>query len=533
MSMVLDPLGYSGRMREEEEEEEEEVDVESGGGDSMVMLLPPKDEKKLLTSQLQCIKIYLLEPLLRHPKSPAFRKPVDHIALGIPDYPNVITKPMDLGTVKEKIRTRKYAHYRDCVKDIELIWKNAKTFNPQDHFIHKIAIELEEFTKEKASKIDFQNCKYTDLPSNKRRKVSSTNNNRKVSLSNNNNINKSNSSIHSNHPKKVSNEKRQQQPQPTPPATNRQINLQKPPIDACREILEELVDSQIHSTYAAPFKKLPRGKLDLIKLRNRLRKGVYVHPLQVADDFRSIIARAYRHSKDEMSQSVQLASQLQHKFEVMFARRVCLEVPTKLDLTNSTIFTQTLLSAQDTMLSIQSNLQHLFTTFYMSKGHSNKKKKPIGKNKSNSKKSFKRPLQERNSPPKKKVKVEQSHPEPAKWTREEIIDLQTRIGQLDEHHQQPILSLMHKNGEKITEDEEGYVVLDIEEASSKSLSDIKDYINSLPAESSASKPPPVVSENVVKKEEEIKQSENESESSSDSEEDSSSDSSSEDSSDDD
>ncbi|CAB4060395.1 unnamed protein product [Lepeophtheirus salmonis] len=339
--------------------------------------------------------------------------------------------------------------------------------------------------RKKASKIDFQNCKYTDLPSNKRRKVSSTNNNRKVSLSNNNNINKSNSSIHSNHPKKVSNEKRQQQPQPTPPATNRQINLQKPPIDACREILEELVDSQIHSTYAAPFKKLPRGKLDLIKLRNRLRKGVYVHPLQVADDFRSIIARAYRHSKDEMSQSVQLASQLQHKFEVMFARRVFWKF-----LQNSISPIPRFSLRLYYQLKTQCYPFRVICSIFLR--HSTCRRVIKGTHLL-----------------RKKVKVEQSHPEPAKWTREEIIDLQTQ-------------------------DEEGYVVLDIEEASSKSLSDIKDYINSLPAESSASKPPPVVSENVVKKRRrKIKQSENESESSSDSEEDSSSDSSSEDSSDDD
>ena len=32
-----------------------------------------------------------------------FRKPVDWRILGLDDYPQVIAKPMDLGTVKQKI----------------------------------------------------------------------------------------------------------------------------------------------------------------------------------------------------------------------------------------------------------------------------------------------------------------------------------------------------------------------------------------------------------------------------------------------
>eukprot|EP00096_Caligus_rogercresseyi_P016719 TRINITY_DN955_c2_g1_i1.p1 TRINITY_DN955_c2_g1~~TRINITY_DN955_c2_g1_i1.p1 ORF type:complete len:223 (-),score=92.62 TRINITY_DN955_c2_g1_i1:233-901(-) len=219
----------------------------------------------------------------------------------------------------------------------------------------------------------------------------------------------------------------------------------------------------------------------------------------------------------------------------MFARRVSLdEIESgahKTDLTDPHVYTQTLLSAQDTLLSIQSNLQHLLTSFYMSKERSRKRvhaapiprkrQQPIHKQSS----SKKRPLSEPSpSPPKKKAKGLLSEP---KWSREDIIDLQTRIGRLDENHQQPILSLMHKNGEKITEDEEGYVVLDIEEASSKSLSDIKDYIDSLPPIEGESSPPPQHPRSNA-----IKEEGHHSDSSSSDSDDSSSDSSSDDSSDD-
>lgn len=47
------------------------------------------------------------------------------------DYPTIITNPMDLSTVKKKIANKNYENVEDCLADINLIWENAKTYNPK------------------------------------------------------------------------------------------------------------------------------------------------------------------------------------------------------------------------------------------------------------------------------------------------------------------------------------------------------------------------------------------------------------------
>ena len=70
----------------------------------------------------------------RHPKSLPFRKPVDPIALGIfPVYNQIVTHPMDLGTIKSRIDDNLYGNKVDLIADIQLVWNNAKKFNPKTH----------------------------------------------------------------------------------------------------------------------------------------------------------------------------------------------------------------------------------------------------------------------------------------------------------------------------------------------------------------------------------------------------------------
>ena len=50
----------------------------------------------------------LLKDLMSRPSSTPFSRPVDIVKLGIPDYPTVVTQPMDLGTVRDQLRLRYY-----------------------------------------------------------------------------------------------------------------------------------------------------------------------------------------------------------------------------------------------------------------------------------------------------------------------------------------------------------------------------------------------------------------------------------------
>jgi hypothetical protein len=73
-----------------------------------------------------------------------FRDPVDHVALNIPDYPSIITTPMDLGTVKKKIEERRYAHPGEVAEDVRLIWSNSRVYNGPLHVLTKQADKLSE-----------------------------------------------------------------------------------------------------------------------------------------------------------------------------------------------------------------------------------------------------------------------------------------------------------------------------------------------------------------------------------------------------
>ena len=57
-------------------------------------------------NQRRCREI--LKQMMSKPMAVAFNQPVDPVLLHIPDYPLIITRPMDLGTVRDTLRTNGY-----------------------------------------------------------------------------------------------------------------------------------------------------------------------------------------------------------------------------------------------------------------------------------------------------------------------------------------------------------------------------------------------------------------------------------------
>jgi hypothetical protein len=68
-----------------------------------------------------------------------FNLPVDHVALNLFNYPDIVTKPMDLGTIGRKLAEDKerdweaktYKYLEDFAADVRQVWKNALVFNQQ------------------------------------------------------------------------------------------------------------------------------------------------------------------------------------------------------------------------------------------------------------------------------------------------------------------------------------------------------------------------------------------------------------------
>ena len=87
-----------------------------------------------------------------------FLAPVDYIALNILDYPKIITHPMDLGTVKKNLLNGEYKIFQDFMSDLNLIWKNCRTYNLPGSEIVKMANHCDKKMKSLIDK-QFKNSK--------------------------------------------------------------------------------------------------------------------------------------------------------------------------------------------------------------------------------------------------------------------------------------------------------------------------------------------------------------------------------------
>ncbi|CAG9321072.1 unnamed protein product [Blepharisma stoltei] len=108
----------------------------------------PESIKKSALSKDEIKKAQeLIKHLEKRPESNLFSKPVDYKALGLIDYPLIISNPMDLSTVKKKLKSSKYSNSKEFLKDLSLIWENCKTYNQTGSPIYQHAEMMEVYMK--------------------------------------------------------------------------------------------------------------------------------------------------------------------------------------------------------------------------------------------------------------------------------------------------------------------------------------------------------------------------------------------------
>lgn len=86
----------------------------------------------------------VLSNLMENQHAFEFLRPVDPIKQGIPYYFDIIKHPMDLGTVKAKLRNREYSNFQEFDSDIRLMFRNCYTFNPPNTYVYNEGKVLEE-----------------------------------------------------------------------------------------------------------------------------------------------------------------------------------------------------------------------------------------------------------------------------------------------------------------------------------------------------------------------------------------------------
>lgn len=62
----------------------------------------------------------------------------------VPDYLDIIRKPMDFTTMRRKVEENAYSCLDDFEKDFRLVWHNATIYNTKDTIYYKAAIRIKE-----------------------------------------------------------------------------------------------------------------------------------------------------------------------------------------------------------------------------------------------------------------------------------------------------------------------------------------------------------------------------------------------------
>lgn len=107
-----------------------------GGGDTL--------SGEVLTSIKAAVR-----DIRKHKDAAVFLEPVDWKTLGILDYPKIIKRPMDLGTIHKRLESGQYNSVLDVAADIDLVWSNAMTYNQDESYIYQVAADLKSFADKK------------------------------------------------------------------------------------------------------------------------------------------------------------------------------------------------------------------------------------------------------------------------------------------------------------------------------------------------------------------------------------------------
>lgn len=108
------------------------------------------------TNQLQFMQNVVMKSLWRHHLSWPFHKPVDAVALGLPDYHTIITSPMDLGTIKKRLENNYYWSASECLQDFNTMFTNCYIYNKPTDDIVLMALAVEKVFSDKVAQMQMK-----------------------------------------------------------------------------------------------------------------------------------------------------------------------------------------------------------------------------------------------------------------------------------------------------------------------------------------------------------------------------------------
>ena len=139
-----------------------------------------------LNKEFNDILLDILDKLLNHPLSEPFSYELNEETLGdlYEQYMEIVPNPIDLDTIQKKVMRNGYDNFINFNNDINLMFKNCRTFNEKGSKLYNIGIHLEEYYKLIISPIK----KNRLINKNYNQNNISNNNNIKISFNINDNI---------------------------------------------------------------------------------------------------------------------------------------------------------------------------------------------------------------------------------------------------------------------------------------------------------------------------------------------------------
>ncbi|GAA0175923.1 chromatin/chromatin-binding, or -regulatory protein [Lithospermum erythrorhizon] len=145
MEKIDEVESRSGEQGSDQEEKVSKVTDVLHGSELKTGPTTPLPDKKLL--------VFILDRLQKKDTYGVFSEPVD--ANELPDYHEIIKKPIDFGTVRKKLDGRAYKNLEELEADILLICSNAMQYNAPDTVYYRQARSIQEIARR-----DFSNLRH-------------------------------------------------------------------------------------------------------------------------------------------------------------------------------------------------------------------------------------------------------------------------------------------------------------------------------------------------------------------------------------
>lgn len=113
----------------------ESIQNQSGDTKLRICIFKPEELRQALMPTLE--KLFRQDP-----ESGPFKVPVDPKLLNVPDYFDIVKKPMDLSTIRNKLDTGKYSDPWEYVDDVWLMFENAWLYNRKTSKVYRYCTKV-------------------------------------------------------------------------------------------------------------------------------------------------------------------------------------------------------------------------------------------------------------------------------------------------------------------------------------------------------------------------------------------------------